>query len=109
MIIIDKYRYGIGCVEVKFIGTEIGGVIINRDRRKREGFFKGVYVITYTVWYVRVVTFRTFVIKIICSFYFFVDGYFGYNYVVGWEERKSAVNGKVIYSKVVGRALEDWI
>jgi len=27
--------------------------------------------------------------------------------VVGWEERKSAVNGKVTYSKAAGRALED--
>lgn len=74
---------------VKLTGTETGGAIINRDRRKWEGSLRGVHVTTHTVWHARAVTLRTSAIKTTCPSHSLVDGHLGYNHVVGWEERKS--------------------
>lgn len=43
-----QHRHGSACVGVKLTGTETGGAIINRDRRKWEGSLKGVHVTTHT-------------------------------------------------------------
>lgn len=106
----DEHRHGTVCVEVKLTGTETGGAIINRDRRKREVSLKGVHVTTHTAWHARAVTLRTSAIKTTCSAHSLVDGHLGYNRVVGWEERKKQrlMARSHTYSKAAGRALEDW-
>lgn len=43
-----QHRHGTAYVGVQLTGTETGGAIINRDRRKWEGSLKGVHVTTHT-------------------------------------------------------------
>lgn len=84
-----QHRHGTVCVGVKLTGTESGGAIINRDRRKWEGSLKGVHVTTHTAWHAPAVTLRTSAIKTTCPSHSLVDGHLGYNHGVGWDERKS--------------------
>lgn len=85
-----QHRYGTLCVGVELTGTESGGAITNRDRRKWEGSLKGVHVTTHTAWHARAVTLRTSAIKTTCPSHSLVDGHLGYNHR-GWmggeEER----------------------
>lgn len=80
---------------VKLTGTETGGAIINRDRRKWEGSLTGVHVTTHTAWHAWAVTLRTSAIKTTCPSHSLVDGHLGYNRMVDERRGRVVVNGKV--------------